>query len=199
MNGRKSERRALMFCLLLLLLVALTVVAGCGSDPSGDTTTTTASTASSASTTTTAPIRLSKWDKELAKTASLQAELVELLVEEKAPGDDPRMGIVYGLRARTVAIACRQAIDRNDSALADSAMLQVHYTLNESRDIATGAVEQTLAKARAIVDDLGAPSAQPTEAAALLDELITTLAPMLDAANAVFSTTTTVGPTTTTT
>jgi hypothetical protein len=134
---------------------------------------------------------LSQWDKELAKTASIQNKLTNVLLTEKAADDDPRMAIIYGLRARTQAIACRQALDKKDTKLADSAMLGVHYMLNLGRNLATGTVAQTLAAARAIVENLGAPSDSPDEAAGLLDQFITASAPLLDEAAALIPSTTT--------
>jgi hypothetical protein len=179
---------------LLALLVLLGAVVGCGPDP-GETSTTTVGGSTTVtgdgSTSTTAPVQLTEWDKEIKKTAAAQHELTKVLLDENAPNDDPRMGIIYGLSARTQAIACRQAIDKNDLELADTAMLEVYHTLNLGRGVATGTTAQTLADARAIIDALGKPSSAPEEAATLLDEFIAALTPLVDEAVAALPSTTT--------
>jgi hypothetical protein len=199
-NLRTLSARPATVCLLLLLAL-LAIAAGCASGSSGHTATSasTASTSSGATTTTTSgagttttlPQMMSDYDKELAKTATIQHNLALYLSDQQASQTDPRMGLFYGLRARTQALTCRKALSTGDLALADSAMRDVYSTLNIGRDVATGTVAQTLADARAIVAALGAPSDGPDRAATLLDQFIAQLAPLLAEATAITPTTTT--------
>ena len=142
-------------------------------------------------TTTTLPQMLSEYDRELAKTAAIQNRLAVFLSSQQASQDDPRFGIIYGLRARTQALTCRKALSTKDLVFADAAMRDVYQTLNLGRNIATGAVAQILTDSQAIVATLGAPSDNPDEAATLLDQFIAKLAPMLDQATAITPTTST--------
>ena|SRR3990172_8246659 len=177
---------------LLLLALAAATLAACsgGSTSSSSTTTdsgltTTSQNSSTAGTSTTSPpVTLSEYDRELAKTATVQHDLVVYLDEQQAADDDPRYGIVYGLRARTQAITGRQALAKNDFNLADVAMRDIYSTLNLGKRIATGTTAQTLEDAHAIVETLGAPSDAPDRAATLLDEFIAALSPLLDEATA---------------
>ena len=197
MKIRVSTTRA-MTVYLLLLLVFATVVAGCASSPSGQTTTTAsdastdsnATTSQSVTTTTTSPIELTATDRELAKTAKVANQLAVFLSDQQVAQDDPRMGIIFGLRARTQALTCRKALDQGDMELADTAMRDVYSTVNLGRNVAAGAVAQTLTDAQAIIATLGAPSDNPGQAATLLDQFIARLAPLLDEATAITPTTT---------
>jgi len=182
---------------LLLLLILGAIVAGCSSEPSGQATTTasnagagSSTTATQSATTTTSPLQLSDYDRELAKTATIQHQLAVYLDEQQVSQGDPRMGIIYGLRVRVQALTCRQALDKGDLALADTAMKDVYSTLNLGRNVATGTTAAALADARAIIDTLGAPSDAPGQAAVLLDRFIAQLAPLLDEATAITPSTT---------
>ena len=68
--------------------------------------------------TTTPPVTLSTYQKELAHTANVQNALVQQLVAEGVAQDDPRMALVFGLRARTQALSGRQALAEGDLNLA---------------------------------------------------------------------------------
>jgi hypothetical protein len=181
-----------------LLIVTLAVLAvGCASGPSGQTTTTTSGTTAGSSTTgsqsvttTTLPQMMSEYDKELAKTSTIENQLAAYLSKQQAAQDDPRAAIIFGLRTRVQALTCRKALSNNDLTLADSAMRDVYTTLNLGRNLATGTVAQTLTDARAIIATLGAPSDNPGQAATLLDQFIAALAPLLDEATAIAPATT---------
>jgi len=192
---RMPLARSIMVCLLVLSALAA-VTAGCATGSPEDTTTSGAvsSTASSTTTsesgtTTTLPL-MTEYDRELAKTATIQNQLAVYLRDQQASQDDPRMGIIYGLRARTQALSGRKAVDAGDLALADTAMKDVYSTLNRGSNVATGTAAQTLADARAIIATLGAPSDNPDEAATRLDQFIARLTPLLDEATAIVPTTT---------
>jgi len=182
---------------VLVVAVLLGLTAGCSSDEDAASsttesavTTTTASTTASDTTATTSSL-ITEWDRKLKEVAVVQNQLAGILLEENAPDDDPRMGIVHGLRACTQAIACREALDQQNLALADTAMQELRYSLNLARDVATGTVAQKVAGARAIIEPLGKPSAAPEEATRLLDAFLTALTPLVDDAKALLPETTT--------
>jgi hypothetical protein len=182
---------------LLLLLVFAAIAAGCSSEPSGQATTTasdagvaSSTTATQSATTTTSPLQLSDYDRELAKTATIQHQLAVYLDEQQVSQGDPRIALIYGLRARVQALTCRNALDKGDLALADLAMKDVYSTLNLGGNVATGTTATILADARAIIDTLGAPSDAPGQAAVLIDRFIAQLAPLLDEATAITPSTT---------
>ena len=187
------QRIAAGCVVLSFLFMAL---AGCASGEAGTTTTGVGSSTTSGSSdgTTSTSSLMSEWDKQIKKVAAAQHELTQVLLDEDAADDDPRMAIVYGLRACTQAIACRQALDKADLDLADTAMLEVYYSLNLARTVATGTVAETVEGARAIVETLGSPSGAPEQAAALLEQFTAALAPLVDEARAIVSSTTTTAP-----
>jgi hypothetical protein len=180
--------------LCLLLLAGLSViVTGCSSDNSGQSTAGVLGTG----TTTTLP-DFSEPERELVKTYEAQHKLADYLTEQKAADDDPRMGVLYGLRARTQALSCLDALDSGFLEVADSAMLNVFETITQAQAVATGTVAQTLADARAFIASLGAPSYSPGVTVTLLDQFVAELAPLLDEATVVLSAPTTLSSTTST-
>lgn len=195
MNFRRKPA-CLAAVIWLVLLALLAGLSGCNSG-SPDTTETRASTSSSesvtptnstTSSTTTLPATLSDYDRELARTATVQRDLADYLSEQQVPETDPRIAIVYGLRARTQALTCRKALDDEDLSLADSAMKQVYSTMNLGRNVATGPTAEVLAQAYETIQTLGAPSDGPDRAAGLLDTFIIQLAPLMDEARAIVPT-----------
>jgi hypothetical protein len=179
----------------LLVLVLAGVGGGCSSGETDGTATTASGTSigpstsvrpstTVAPTTTTLPQVLTDWDRQLAETAQVQNQLAAYLTEQGAGQDDPRLAIIYGLRARVQAITGRQALEKGDLELADTAMRDVYPTLNLARNAAEGSVSQTLEDAYTIIATLGIPSDKPEEAATLLDQFIAGLSPLLDEAKA---------------
>jgi hypothetical protein len=199
MSAARSSKFAIAGVLLIIALAA-GVVACASNSPATTASTgttgtsigssTTGSSTSSGDTTTTLPATLSDYDRELAKTAKIQQQLMAYLEGQQVSEDDPRLAVIFGLRARTQALTCRKALDQGDLELADSAMKDVYSTINLGRNVATDAVAQILADARATIETLGAPSDKPDEAAALLDQFIAQLAPLLAQATALIPTTT---------
>ena len=187
-------------CLLVLLVALMAVVlSACAGDsssatsPSSEPTGATSTTASGPADTTTStgpPITLSNYQTELAHTAKVWTALAQQLTEEGAAQDDPRMALIFGLRARTQALSGRQALAEGDLTLAQQAMIDVYATINRGRDVAEGSVAQRLAEAHAVIETLGDPSDDPQRAATLLDAFIAALAPLLDEAEAMTATTT---------
>ncbi len=179
----------------LLAFAFAVVVGGCSSEQPGGVVTTasgtsvgpssgSSSTSGADSTTTTLPEMLSDWDRELAETAQAQNRLAVYLTEQDATQDDPRLAVIFGLRARTQAITGRQALDQGNLDLADMAMKDVYPTLNMGRNLAEGSVSQILEDAYAGIETLGIPSEKPGEAAGSLDRFIASLRPLLDEARA---------------
>lgn len=194
--------RVLRFTLSAVAVVALAaLIAGCSSGPGtdGDASsstvasgvTSTSATSPGSSTTTTPALGVSEYDKELAKTATVQRDLSAYLNSQGAPEDDPRFAIIYGLRARSQAITGRQALDKGALDLADTAMRDIYSTLNRGKLIAEGDPAQILSDAYSAVETLGIPSEAPDRAATMLDEFIAKLAPMLDEAKTITPTTAT--------
>jgi hypothetical protein len=187
---------AVVIALTAMLALPLALGAyGCSSNGPGETATTASGTSVGPSavtspssslgpTTTSLPELLSDWDRELAETAKVQNQLATYLADQGAAEDDPRLAVVFGLRARTQAITGRQALSQGDLDLADMAMKDVYPTLNRGRNIADGEVSQILEDAYATIAALGVPSDRPQEAAASLDEFIAGLQPLLDQAKA---------------
>jgi hypothetical protein len=194
-----SHRPGVLRCVLvicLLLLIAATVV-GCSSASSGtdettagSSTTLAVSPSSSDSSTTSPPVTLNQFDKELADTANVENKLAQYLSAQEMADNDPRLAIIYGLRARVQALSCRKALDSKDTTVADSAMLDVYSTINLGRKVATGSVATTLEAAYATIKTLGHPSDAPEKATQLLDTFINQLKPLIDDAKAITAATT---------
>jgi hypothetical protein len=177
-----------------VLIVVAFVVAGCSSGSGTDETTTTAvttSTSTSASETTSPPVTLDQYDKELAKTATVVNALSQFLGQQNVTDGDPRLGLLYGLRARVQALSCRKALETGDYPSADSAMKEIRSTLNLGKSVATGTVAQTLADASATAKTLGIPSEAPDQAKQLLDTFVGQLEPFIDQAQTMIGGTTT--------
>jgi hypothetical protein len=194
-SHRKVAALAAVAVATLLALALAVVVSGCAEEQSGGAVTTasgtsvgpsagSSSTSGADSTTTTLPELLSEWDRELAETAQAQNRLAVYLTEQGTAQDDPRLAVIFGLRARAQAITGRQALDQGDLDLADMAMKDVYPTLNLGRNLAEGSVSQILEDAYAAVETLGKPSERPGEAAGSLDRFIASLRPLLDEAKA---------------
>ncbi len=196
MIHRPGGMRYLLTLFLILLLAA--AIAGCSSAVSGTNQTTTDSSttvpttsSTSGSSTTSPPVTLSQFDKDLADTANVENKLAQYLVAHGATDNDPRLAVIYGLRARVQALSCRKALDSGDTTSADSAMRDVYSTLNLGRNIADGSVATTLEAAYATIKTLGSPSDAPDTAKQLLDTFIGQLKPLMDVANAIDSGSTT--------
>ena len=184
---------------LLLVAGVLLALSGCSDGdeqptstssitvPSGDTETT-------VSRTTEAPDSLmTEWERALRDTANAQHLLALALDEKSVPTDDPQRAILYGLKARVNALSCRNAIEKSSLApddtqkveqleVADVAMKEVYAALNRGRAIAADPMAKTLADAHAIVETLGVPSNRLEEAAAMLEDFVEELAPLVDEA-----------------
>jgi hypothetical protein len=127
-------------------------------------------------------VTLDQYDKELANTATVVNALSTFLGDQNVTDDDPRLGLLYGLRARVQALSCRKALETGDNSSADSAMREIYSTLNLGKSVATDNVAQTLAEASATVKTLGIPSEAPDQAKQLLDTFVDQLEPLIEQA-----------------
>jgi hypothetical protein len=188
-------RYVIAFC--VLAVVAAAFLAGCSGSSgteqttAGPGTTVGNTTSSDGSTTTSPPVTLASYEKDLATTAKLVNQLAKFLDEQSVSENDPRLGLLYGLRTRVQALSCRKALEKDDTASADSAMREVHYTLNLGKAVATGTVAQTLAEAYDTAQTVGAPSDSPDEATQVLITLISQLEPLMTEAQTMLAGTTT--------
>ena len=177
-----------VLALSLVLLVAATM-AGCSSGGSGETTVSVTSSTSESSRTS-PPMTLGQFDKALADTANVENKLAQYLTDQGITDNDPRLAIIYGLRARVQAYSCLKSLSSGDTASADSAMKDIYSTINLGRNMAKDSVKTTLESAYSTIATLGSPSGAPDQAKQLLDTFISQLKPLIDDANAITATTT---------
>jgi hypothetical protein len=131
------------------------------------------------------------YDQPLTTTALAVRDLSAFLQSQNVSENDPRIGLLYGLRAREQAITARKALSQKVTSIADSAMQDVYSTVSRGKSLATGTVLATLEQAYKTIEDLGQPSAAPEESASLLDKFIAELDPLIAQANALVSSSTT--------
>ncbi|MCE5252709.1 MAG: hypothetical protein LLG45_00610 [Actinomycetia bacterium] len=221
-----SRARCLAACMLLFGLSCL-VLCGCSSTGDGETTTVSpgnsaatstttgqgapitgeagtttttghgAATTGEAATTTSEPGLMSETDRALGDASALQHAYAVYLNGAGATDDDPRLAVFYGLRARTQALSCLSALEKEQMDVADFAMREVYRAMNQAEALATGATAQVLAEARATIATLGSPSDAPDRAAELLKGFLEALTPLLDEVTMTLSSTTTTLPSTT--
>ena len=195
MSPRTGVTRYVM-ALCLTLQVPTTIV-GCSSGGSGtDQTTAGLGTAvstspSTSNSSTTTPVTLNQFDNVLADTANVESKLAQYLTSQAIPETDPRVALIYGLRARIQALSCRKALDLGDTTSADSAMKDVYSMINLGRGLAKDSVAATLESAYTTIKTLGNPSGAPDQAKQLLGTFISQLKPLMDDANAITAATTT--------
>jgi hypothetical protein len=189
-NTRRQATRTVIVVLIVVLATSLAIVlAGCSSNLSsspsvtGSTVETVATTPTTAATSETAPpVTLSPYDKELARTAKAAHDFAQYLTDNGANDADPQLAVLYGLRARTVALSCRNALTTNDLASAAVFMREARALLNQGRNLAEADVAEILEQARQTVETLGDPADDPTAATTKLDEFVTVLSPLLTTA-----------------
>ncbi|HEY5528998.1 MAG TPA: hypothetical protein VIL51_06045 [Thermoleophilia bacterium] len=202
-EGRPRSVVTAMLLMALLLAAAVVVLSGCGNSPTtstalsqttvssqgGDTTTVGQG---DASTTTTLALGSDPvYDRKLKVTALAVQALSGFLQDQNVAVDDPRIGLLYGLRAQEQAITARKALAHNVYTTADAAMKDIYSTISLGRTVATGTVLATLDQAYKTVENLGVPSASPDNAATLLDQFIAQLDPLIAQANSISSSSTT--------
>lgn len=180
---------ALTLCLVVLLISLLTGVVACNG---GGTTTTSAvapGTTIAAGPTTTLPPAYATPEsnalaRELKRTAQLAAILGQRLQNQGAAADDPRIAMVWALRARGQAITARKAILEKQPQLADDAAKGLATQLARAGTMADGSLAGEIAQALALVATMGKPSSDPTATADTLDSIIKQLEPIVAQAEA---------------
>jgi len=182
-----------------MLVGLLTGIVACND---GGTTTTSAvapSTTMAAGPTTTLPTAYATKEsnalaRELKRTVQLATILGQQLQESGAAADDPRIGMVWALRARGQAVTARKALLEKQPELADNAAKELRIQLVRAGALADASLAGEIAKALALVATMGQPSSDPATAAVALDSIIKQLEPLIAQAEAL---TGSVSPTTT--
>jgi hypothetical protein len=122
---------------------------------------------------------------ELKRTAQATAVLTGQLQQDQAPADDPRVPLVYGLRARAQAITARKALLEGQPDVADAAATQLGVLLRRADGASDEQVALAVAAAAAGFESLGIPSQGERESVnAVLDRMMGDLEPLFDAAAA---------------
>ena len=155
------------------------------------TTAATSSTTLEATTSTTLPSMITPTQLDLANTAKVMQSLLQVLQAGNVSKTDPRLAIIYGLRARENALSARQAIDDNNPSIADTAVQEVNTLMNLGTPLAQGETATLLNDASKTIANLGQPSDALQKAAPVLDQFIAQLKPLIDEANALLSSSTT--------
>jgi hypothetical protein len=198
-GGRTRTATIVTLLAVLLICAAAVGLAGCGKGAAPSTTSTgssettvstqggdTTTVSQSGPTTTAAGLGQDPvYDHRLATTALAENRLAIYLQNQNVAQNDPRIGLLYGLRAQEDALTARKALSQKSYSIADSAMQEVYATTSLGRTVATGTVLATLDSGYKTIENLGHPSASPDSAATLLDTFISQLDPLIAQANAV--------------
>jgi hypothetical protein len=179
--GTRPARRPLTVLLVFALLAAALVltIAACSHGNQNTTVSSAASTSFSIPTTSTTQTTLPPIDKDIGDTSVLVHNLQLLLVKDNAPVNDPRMAIVFALRARINALSGRKAIEAPDLAVADAAMKQVYAQINAAKSLAQGEIAPIVQQAYTVIENLGMPSSDPAQADKILEQFTTQLKPLI--------------------
>jgi hypothetical protein len=134
--------------------------------------------------------------RELKRTVQLAAILGQRLQDQGVAADDPRIAVVWALRARGQAVTARKAILEKQPELADDAVKELRIQLARASARADAPLAAEIAKALALVATMVKPSSDPATATVALDGIIKQLEPLIAQAQALVgsvSPTTTVG------
>ncbi|MCL5942348.1 MAG: hypothetical protein M1325_02305 [Actinobacteria bacterium] len=183
----RAPLSALVVAVLLVLLVTVPVACNwAASSPDGTQTTETSVSTGSSTTSTALPPAYATpesnaYTRDLKRTALAAAKLADELSQAGVAPDDPRAATVYALRARAQAITARKALLEKQPQVADEAAREMRSLLARAGATAKDATAEALARVDARMDALGVPSSHPEQAAAVLDDIIADLAPLLPA------------------
>jgi hypothetical protein len=128
--------------------------------------------------------------REIKATSQAIATLNKELFAANVADNDPRLGPLYGLRARAQAFIAQRALLDGQPALADAAALQMIKLLGQGVAVAREPTLSVLKQAQHDLAGLGVPSSTPNAAVPKLIAAAATLAPLLPPPT---STTTTAG------
>jgi hypothetical protein len=117
--------------------------------------------------------------RELKRTAQLSAQLGQRLQDQGVAADDPRIAMVWALRARGQAVVARKAILEKQPELADNAIKELRIQLSRAGALADTSLAATIARATDLMANVGKPSSDPTKAAAALDSIMKELEPLI--------------------
>jgi len=101
------------------------------------------------------------------------------LEASQASEDDPRVAIIYGLRARGQAINALKAMHESQTPLADDSYAEMLKLLNRARLVEEGEEAAVLAQARSLLEGVAPPSVGDTETPEVLREVAGILAALI--------------------
>jgi hypothetical protein len=128
--------------------------------------------------------------KQIKTTGLAIVALNKELFAANVADNDPRLGPLYGLRARAQAFIAQRALLDSQPALADAAALQMVKLLGQGVAVAKEPTLSVLKQAQRDLAGTGVPSASPNTVVPKLIAAAATLAPLLPPPT---STTTTAG------
>jgi hypothetical protein len=117
--------------------------------------------------------------KQIKTTGLAIAALNKELFAANVADNDPRLGPLYGLRARAQAFIAQRALLDSQPALADSAALQMVKLLGQGVAVAKEPTLSVLKRAQQDLAGMGGPSSSPNTAVPKLIAAAATLAPLL--------------------
>ena len=123
--------------------------------------------------------------RELKRTVQLAAILGQKLQDQGATANDPRIALVWALRARGQAVTARKALLEKQPELADNAAKELRIQLVRAGAIADSSLAGELAQALALMATMGQPSSDPAAASLALDGIIKQLEPVIAQVQAV--------------
>ncbi len=197
----RARYLASVVCLVVVLAGLSIVVTTCSSATTTTTNTVAPSTTMAAEPTTTLPPAVGTPEsnalaRDLKRTSQLATTLGQLLQDQGVANDDPRVALVWALRARGQAVTARKAILEEQLELADNATKELRIQLSRASAMADPPLAAELAKATALMATLGRPSSDPAAATDALESMMTQLEPLMAQGQALVgspSSTTTVG------
>jgi hypothetical protein len=197
----RIRHRASAVCLIVMLMGLSIVAMACSSATTTTTSAMAPSTTLAAEPTTTLPPAVGTPEsnalaRDLKRTSQLATTLGQLLQDQGVENDDPRVALVWALRARGQAVTARKAILEEQLELADNATKELRIQLARAAAMADPPLADELAKATALMATLGRPSSDPAAATGALESMITQLEPLMAQGQALVgspSATTTVG------
>jgi hypothetical protein len=196
----RIRHRASAVCLIVMLMGLSIVAMACSSATTTTTSAMAPSTTLAAEPTTTLPPAVGTPEsnalaRDLKRTSQLATTLGQLL-QDQGENDDPRVALVWALRARGQAVTARKAILEEQLELADNATKELRIQLARAAAMADPPLADELAKATALMATLGRPSSDPAAATDALESMMTQLEPLMAQGQALVgspSATTTVG------
>jgi hypothetical protein len=195
----QARHLASAVCLIVMLMGLSAAATACSSATTTTTSSMAPSTTIAVETTTTLPPSVGSPEsnalaRDLKRTSQLSTTLAQVLQDRGVANDDPRVALVWALRARGQAVTARKAILEKQLELADRATKELRIQLARASAMADPPLAAKLAKATALLATLGRPSSDPAAASGTLESMMTQLEPLIAQGQALVGT-----PTSTTT